>query len=39
MTVIDRQRAIDLALVQMEKQFGKGSVLRLGSKNVIPVNP
>jgi len=33
----ERQRAIDLALVQMEKQFGKGSVLRLGSTNVLPV--
>lgn len=33
----DRQRAIDLALAQMEKQFGKGSVLRLGSTNVLPV--
>ena len=33
----DRQHAIDLALVQMEKQFGKGSVLRLGSRNVLPV--
>jgi recombination protein RecA len=26
----ERQRAIDLALVQMDKQFGKGAVLRLG---------
>jgi recombination protein RecA len=33
----ERRRVIDLALVQMEKQFGKGSVLRLGSHNVIPV--
>ncbi len=34
-----RQRSIDLALVQMEKQFGKGAVLRLGSDTVpqIPV--
>jgi recombination protein RecA len=37
MTGKERQRAIDLALAQMEKQFGKGSVLRLGSTNVIPV--
>jgi recombination protein RecA len=27
----ERQRAIDLALVQMDKQFGKGAVLRLGA--------
>ncbi len=33
-----RQRAIDVALTQMDKQFGKGSVLRLGSRNTIPVN-
>jgi recombination protein RecA len=32
-----RQRAIDNALSQMDKQFGKGSVLRLGSRNVLPV--
>lgn len=39
-TLIDtnaRQRAIDAALSQMDKQFGKGSVLRLGSRNVLPV--
>jgi recombination protein RecA len=33
----ERQRAIDVALVNLEKQFGKGSVLRLGSRNVVPV--
>jgi recombination protein RecA len=33
----DRQRAIDVTLAQMEKQFGRGAVLRLGSSNVIPV--
>jgi recombination protein RecA len=32
-----RQRAIDAALSQMDKQFGKGTVLRLGSRNVLPV--
>ena len=32
-----RQRAIDAALSQMDKQFGKGSVLRLGSRSVVPV--
>jgi recombination protein RecA len=32
-----RQRAIDAALSQMDKQFGKGSVLRLGSRTVLPV--
>jgi recombination protein RecA len=33
-----RQRAIDIALSQMDKQFGKGSVLRLGSRSTLPVN-
>ncbi len=33
----ERRRVIDLALVQMEKQFGKGAVLRLGSRQVIAV--
>ena len=33
----ERRRTIDLALVQMEKQFGKGAILRLGSKTVVPV--
>jgi recombination protein RecA len=32
-----RQRAIDAALSQMDKQFGKGAVLRLGSHNTLPV--
>ncbi len=31
----DRNRAIETALSQLEKQFGKGSVMRLGSKDSI----
>jgi recombination protein RecA len=31
----ERARAIDLALSQIEKQFGKGSIMRLGSKEAI----
>src|SRR6201984_389445 len=32
-------RALDLALGQIEKQFGKGSILRLGSKDaIVPVS-
>ena len=34
----ERRRAIDQALVQMDKQFGKGTILRLGSKAVVPVS-
>ncbi len=31
----ERVKAIDLALAQIEKQFGKGSIMRLGSKEAI----
>jgi recombination protein RecA len=34
----ERRRAIDNALSQMEKQFGKGAVLRLGAESVVPVD-
>ncbi len=35
----ERARALDLALVAIEKQFGKGSILRLGSKDaIVPVS-
>ncbi len=34
----EKRRAIDLALVQMEKQFGKGAILRLGSRTVEAVD-
>ena len=26
----ERQRALDLAVTQIEKQFGKGSIMKLG---------
>jgi recombination protein RecA len=35
----DRMKAIDVALTQIEKQFGKGSIMRLGSKQaLVPVD-
>jgi recombination protein RecA len=35
----ERARAIDLALTQIEKQFGKGSIMRLGVKDaLVPVD-
>jgi len=35
----ERARALDIALGQIEKQFGKGSILRLGSKDaIVPVS-
>ena len=36
----ERNRSLDLALTQIDKQFGKGSVMRLGSREIpehIPV--
>ncbi len=38
MTEAEKRRAIDIALVAMDKQFGKGTVLRLGADNVVPVS-
>ncbi len=32
---VDRDRAIDLAVSQIEKQFGKGSIMRLGAESVL----
>ena len=35
----ERGKAIDLALTQIEKQFGKGSIMRLGTKDaLVPVD-
>jgi recombination protein RecA len=33
----ERNRAIDMAIAQIEKQFGKGSIMRLGEKKVVDV--
>src|SRR6188508_3135888 len=35
----ERLKAIELAVSQIEKQFGKGSIMRLGSKDVIAQIP
>src|ERR1700728_1352109 len=37
MTTPERTRAIMQTILQMDKQFGKGAVLQLGSRNVLPV--
>jgi len=37
--VDDRAKAVELALSQIEKQFGKGSIVRLGSKEaLVPIS-
>ncbi len=37
MSDIDRDKAVDLAISQIERQSGKGSIMRLGSDEVIDV--
>ncbi len=37
MTELEKRKAIDLALLAMDKQFGRGTVLRLGADNAVPV--
>ncbi len=36
--VPDRDKALELALAQIDKQFGKGSIMRLGDDGRAPVN-
>jgi recombination protein RecA len=36
-TVPDREKALGLALAQIDKQFGKGSVMRLGERPAVPM--
>jgi len=36
---VEKTKAIDLALSQIEKQFGKGSIMRLGNKEaIVPIS-
>src|SRR5438067_11964993 len=38
-TTDERNKAVDLAFAQIEKQFGKGSIMRLGSKEaIVPIS-
>ena len=32
----DKQKALDSALSQIERQFGKGSIMKLGGDNALP---
>ena len=36
-TAAERERALDTALAQIDRQFGKGSVMRLGSEERAPI--
>src|SRR5437868_13117821 len=35
---MERVKAVDLAMSQIEKQFGKGSIMRLGTREVVPIS-
>ncbi len=37
MAAYDRDKALDVALAQIDKQFGKGSVMRLGERASVPM--
>jgi recombination protein RecA len=37
MAAFDRDKALDVALTQIEKQYGKGSVMRLGERATTPI--
>src|SRR5690606_11929642 len=37
MAAQDREKALDTALVQIERQFGKGAVMRLGQEGRAPI--
>jgi recombination protein RecA len=35
---VEKQKALEMALTQIEKQFGKGSVMKLGDRASVPVS-
>ncbi|MGI5849124.1 MAG: recombinase RecA [Christensenellales bacterium] len=35
---VEKQKALEMALIQIEKQFGKGSVMKLGDAASVPVS-
>ena len=38
MAATDREKALEAALAQIERQFGKGSVMRLGDETRVPID-
>jgi len=34
---VERDKSLDMALTQIERQFGKGAIMRLGSDNVVKI--
>ena len=37
MADMDRSKAVDLAITQIERQFGKGSIMKLGGAERLPM--
>lgn len=35
--IVERDKALDMALGQIEKQFGKGSIMRMGDREVVSI--
>jgi recombination protein RecA len=35
---VERDKALDMALAQIDKQYGKGSIMKMGEKGVVPVD-
>ena len=35
--MVERDKALDMALGQIEKQFGKGSVMKMGDKTTMAI--
>ena len=38
MATTERERAIELAITQIERQFGKGAIMKMGAANAIQVD-
>jgi recombination protein RecA len=34
---VDREKALEMALGQIDKQYGKGSIMRMGDKEIVPM--
>jgi recombination protein RecA len=37
-TDLNRNKALELALLSIEKQYGKGAIMRLGSQEIVPID-
>ena len=35
---VEKGKAVEGALAQIERQFGKGSIMRLGAREILPID-